>query len=226
MVSVLEEKNLHHAIALVGDVSEQKIRLKTFLGKLVGENISSHPDVWWEVFDIFTVEDARALRTRQAMKPIAGDKKYLVVETTRLTLEAQNALLKVLEEPSPGTHIFLLLPNLSGILPTVISRLQIEQAVAREEGSASSDIAEFVRMKPAERLQADFIVTLIKDKNRSGAYDFLVSLERYIYEQREAGAQLTKEQQDILKHLAQMRDYVLDTGSSVKLILESVCVLV
>ena len=59
------------------------------------------------------------------LKPLGGGRKvYVLEEADKLTPEAANALLKLLEEP-PGDVLFLLLARNPGALPpTVLSRCQ------------------------------------------------------------------------------------------------------
>lgn len=57
-------------------------------------------------------------------RPIISDKKVIVIENAHLlTKGAQNALLKVIEEPPEYAVFFLLCDSRSGILPTVMSRV-------------------------------------------------------------------------------------------------------
>ena len=58
------------------------------------------------------------------VRPIISDKKVIIIENAHLlTKGAQNALLKVIEEPPEYAVFFLLCDSKSGILPTVISRV-------------------------------------------------------------------------------------------------------
>ncbi|MCH8912569.1 MAG: hypothetical protein IIA33_03265 [Planctomycetes bacterium] len=58
-------------------------------------------------------------------KPVLGVAKVFVIrECERLTLGAQNALLKTLEEPPDATHLILLTNALGKLLPTTRSRCQ------------------------------------------------------------------------------------------------------
>lgn len=58
------------------------------------------------------------------VRPLISDKKVIVIENAHLlTKGAQNALLKVIEEPPEYAVFFLLCDNKSTILPTVISRV-------------------------------------------------------------------------------------------------------
>ncbi len=56
-------------------------------------------------------------------KPALGSRKVFVLrETEKLTSAAQNALLKTLEEPPPGTFLILICRALDSLLPTTRSR--------------------------------------------------------------------------------------------------------
>lgn len=57
------------------------------------------------------------------IKPYSSDYKiYIVEEAEKMTAEAQNALLKTIEEPPAYAVIFLLTTNLGKLLPTILSR--------------------------------------------------------------------------------------------------------
>lgn len=59
-------------------------------------------------------------------KPIRGRAKMFIVrEADRMTIQAQNALLKTLEEPPGNTIIILLVSYSDRLLPTTLSRCQI-----------------------------------------------------------------------------------------------------
>lgn len=60
------------------------------------------------------------------IKPYSSDYKiYIVDEAEKMTAEAQNALLKTIEEPPAYAVIFLLTTNLGKLLPTILSRCVI-----------------------------------------------------------------------------------------------------
>ena len=58
-----------------------------------------------------------------AIKPYSGNYKvYIVSEAEKMTAQAQNAILKTLEEPPEYVIIMLLTTNAAGFLPTIRSR--------------------------------------------------------------------------------------------------------
>lgn len=59
------------------------------------------------------------------LKPVEGARKVLLIEDAhRMNPQAQNALLKTLEEPPGASHIILTTARMRAILPTVVSRCQ------------------------------------------------------------------------------------------------------
>lgn len=67
-----------------------------------------------------------------------GSRRFLIISFRQITPEAQNALLKTLEEPTLGNHFFLITESAHGLLPTLLSRLQILQ-LANESGDDALD---------------------------------------------------------------------------------------
>ena len=73
-----------------------------------------------------TIEAIRQAKIWLAKKPFSGQKKIVIItEAQNLTLPAQNALLKTLEEPPAHSLIILTTPNPALLLPTVVSRCQV-----------------------------------------------------------------------------------------------------
>lgn len=69
------------------------------------------------------IDDVRALQKRLYLKPFKSKTKAMVIAILdRVTIEAQNSLLKVLEEPPNHTIIVLVSANKELFLPTILSR--------------------------------------------------------------------------------------------------------
>ena len=69
------------------------------------------------------IEDVRIIQKKIYLKPIKSETKAIILKACNgLTIEAQNALLKILEEPPNNTIILLLVETGSQILPTILSR--------------------------------------------------------------------------------------------------------
>ena len=87
----------------------------------------NHPDIIWvshEKPGTISVDDIRKqINSDMEIKPYYGPKKiYIVPEAQKMTVQAQNALLKTLEEPPAYAVILLLATNADALLPTILSR--------------------------------------------------------------------------------------------------------
>lgn len=72
--------------------------------------------------EYISVEDVRRIRDRAARSAYAGKSIFFVRDAARLTREAANAFLKVLEEPRGDTIFLLMAETLDDVLPTIRSR--------------------------------------------------------------------------------------------------------
>jgi len=67
----------------------------------------------------------RELRRTTALKPLEGrGRAVIIAEVEKMTTEAANALLKILEEPPQGMTMILTTSNVKALLPTIVSRCQ------------------------------------------------------------------------------------------------------
>lgn len=72
---------------------------------------------------IIGIEDVRIIQKKIYLKPRKSETKAIILKAYNgLTIEAQNALLKILEEPPNNTIILLLVEAYSQVLPTILSR--------------------------------------------------------------------------------------------------------
>lgn len=72
------------------------------------------------------IDQIREMQRKVAEKPIVSDNKvYIIDDSDTMTSEAQNCLLKTLEEPPEYAVIILIVSNESRILPTIKSRCVI-----------------------------------------------------------------------------------------------------
>ena len=72
------------------------------------------------------VDEVREIIEEVSKRPYEGDKKVIIIhEGSKLTVQAQNALLKTIEEPPEGVYIILLAESLETLLDTIKSRCQV-----------------------------------------------------------------------------------------------------
>ncbi len=87
----------------------------------------NHPDIVWvdhEKENIISVDEVRKkINNDIVIKPYSGPYKiYIIDEAEKLNEQAQNALLKTIEEPPEYAVILLLTTNIGAFLPTIVSR--------------------------------------------------------------------------------------------------------
>ena len=87
----------------------------------------NQPDIIYvshEKPNTISVDDIRAqVNNDVAIKPYSSKYKvYIINEAEKMTPQAQNAILKTLEEPPAYAVIMLLVSNMNSLLPTILSR--------------------------------------------------------------------------------------------------------
>ncbi len=203
--------NLHHAYAIVGDRRTNTEALAQFLKSVLRIEKIGNPDYSELHFETFSIDDSRELGERQRRMSFEG-KKIFVVAFDFITQEAQNALLKVLEEPTLGTHIFLVVPSADLFLPTVISRLVVINE--RRNGASSAEAKAFLKMMPGERLA--FAKEIVEEKNKQSAMALLNGLEAEFHGHIEKGFSDHRS----LNELLIAKRYMYSRSPSLKLLLE------
>ena len=115
------------------------------------------------------IDEIKDIHKKIFLKPIKSEVKAVILDDAQLlTIQAQNALLKVLEEPPIHTIIILGVDTTEALLPTILSRCQIIE-LPMEPGILSDaeipEYSEFIenlqsmkigdRLKKAEELAKD-----------------------------------------------------------------------
>jgi hypothetical protein len=165
---------LHHANLLIGEREEAEVSLREFCNKL-GIELKNNPDFFAFRNEVFGIEEARRLRLQASQKALTG-KKIFFISPLRLTLEAQNALLKTFEDPTPDTFFFLVTREEALILPTLRSRMETV-SVSKNLPSELTDAEEFLSLSLRSRLS--FVKKFIeKEKSLPVFLDNLLGLVR------------------------------------------------
>lgn len=74
------------------------------------------------------IDQLRALLKQLSTSPLeAGRRAILILDVDLMTVQAQNALLKSLEEPDPDSFFILTSSNEQALLPTVLSRCRVQR---------------------------------------------------------------------------------------------------
>jgi DNA polymerase-3 subunit delta' len=145
----------------------------------IGEH--NHPDV--SVIEpegtSIGIDPIRKLQREVYIKPYEGKKRVSVIcQGDKMTVQAQNCLLKILEEP-PGTGIILICSaGLGNLLPTVISRCQTLRMDAEESAFDSGLYREVIGrlLEPGFTQVQEITDMVLKDADRSveGFLDYLL----------------------------------------------------
>lgn len=114
--------SLHHAYLLVGERSSAEAFLHSFWAEK-GTTLTGSPDYFLFTEELFGIDEARKLTVSAARKAF-GDRKIFFIAPERVSIEAQNALLKTFEDPYENTHFFLVVREEGLIIPTLRSRMQ------------------------------------------------------------------------------------------------------
>lgn len=84
-----------------------------------------------------TIDEVRDFQKRLLLAPMQSPYTVGVIQdASLLTIEAQQALLKLLEEPPPRAYILLETDSADQLLPTIVSRCQIIRLSADSESDA------------------------------------------------------------------------------------------
>ena len=135
----VDKKVLSHSHLIVGpDGIGKSILARKFALKILNKDIDR------DYIDIihyrpkkasFGVDDVREIIEEIMKKPYEGDKKVIIIhEGNKLTIQAQNALLKTIEEPPKGVYIIILSDSMELLLDTIKSRCQIYKLTPLSKG--------------------------------------------------------------------------------------------
>lgn len=88
-------------------------------------------------------------------KPYEGDRKIVIIyEANKMTIDAQNAFLKTIEEPPNGVFIILLCEKLEAILETIKSRCQIHKLQRLNQKELQQFLSEKYKTLPIKEIKS------------------------------------------------------------------------
>ncbi len=208
--------SLHHAYVLEGEANTVVEGLKDFLDKSLNIKSFGNPDVTIMMEDTFTIDNSRELKILQSWRAVTG-KKIFIIAFRFMGHEAQNALLKTLEEPTEDTHFFIITPKVDILLPTVRSRVIVIADTAGESHVLEAEAKKFIKASVVERLAQ--VKEMIEEKDKGKAIDFVQAIERIL-------AVKPKDNAAALAQILEVEKYLQDRSSSVKLLLEHLALVI
>ncbi len=212
-------QHLHHAYLIEGERGVVLPVLKKFLFDNKHSSQSS-PDFHLFEFDVFLIEHAHEISQEQTMRGVEGNKKIFILAFNTMTSEAQNALLKTIEEPTEDTHFFFVTRTKETLIPTLRSRMQILSIEGAHDKGETKAGEEFLKASLPERLGIIEPYTKAKKDEKSEAKEeariFLISLEKALYAKLPADPSLAESLSDVIT----ASKYLSDRAPSLKLLLE------
>lgn len=211
--------NLHHAYVLEGDKEASVSNLYNFLENDLKIKTRANPDFSFNEFENFGIENGRDLRNQASRKTVQGNMRIFVIAISSITSEAQNALLKLFEEPAEGVHFFIIVSSAEIFLPTLRSRFNIlVQGRTLDLDKNNKTLAdEFIKCSYEKRLS--LLKDIIENKDKTQSLKFLNDLEVTLYKYK--GSPCKNEDVEIFEMLQKSRDYIRGRAPSVKMILEN-----
>lgn len=211
---------LHHAYLLTsaGDPHAQVV---SFLSAR-GIHVSGSVDVLYRAYDRLGIDDVLQIVERSITRPVDLPRRVVILNFADATTEAQNALLKLLEEPPAPSIFFIVTPSPRTLLPTLRSRLF--DIAAPHEDTVPAAVAGFARDTAAARLL--YIKELLATKDDDEVHtlmeitNFLSALERLL-----AAHVLQAPMREGLRSLYAAKRALTTPGAALKPLLEQLAIL-
>ncbi|OGI94522.1 hypothetical protein A3A03_02385 [Candidatus Nomurabacteria bacterium RIFCSPLOWO2_01_FULL_40_18] len=232
----LDKNNLHHAYLIEGARDEIVPEVLSFC-EILDVKTSGNPDFCQITVDSFKIEEAFSLRAMSSDKGFSSGKKLFLISFNSITLDAQNVLLKMFEEPIENTHFFLVVPDVNSLLKTLVSRFYLiknentsvfggeaEKFISLPLRSRIDFIKELLTEEELEDEEGNEIIAL--DSTRSKALKFLNALEKVLHGKLVNNFSVQNSLQVCLQHFFKVREFLRMPGSSTKTLMESVALVV
>jgi hypothetical protein len=229
----------HHAYFLEGALDQFDALVHALRES---ENFAPHdPGFAPQQFEKFGIDEARELIATASLKNTGG-RTLFVLGVGSMTSEAQQALLKLFEEPQQGTQFVLLLPH-GTLLSTLRSRMldfkgqeeflkkivwpepaggqagTFSEGVLRAPTTTQNDATEFLASPYKKR--SDWVAAFLKDEEdaRERTRSFFTELEAALHPHMSSA-----NVRAALEDLMHLRQYLNDRAPSLKMILEHLAV--
>ncbi len=126
-----------------------------------------------------SIDTVRQMINFLSLKPYQHSFKIgLIIEPEKLTLEAQNALLKTLEEPGDHNYIFILTSQPNRLLPTIISRCHFENI-----STSHPPVDQNSLLVPQKTIGENLLLSSKLPSTKETALLFLKNQQRYLHQQ-------------------------------------------
>lgn len=223
LIELGKREKLHHAYALEGDRKTAISNLYNFFENNLKIETKANFDFYFNEFESFGIDSGREIREQASRKSVNSKMRIFVIAFSSITSEAQNALLKLFEEPAEGVHFFVITPTSEIFLPTLKSRFQIIKLKSIiDDDKALVDA--FIKASKSSRIK--LLKDIIENKDKEQALEFLNNLESILYKNLSKARPWTYGDLGVFETIQKSRDYLRRRAPSVKMILENVALAV
>lgn len=214
---------LHHVYVIEGAHDEIIDTLTSSVEHHLGIKAAGNPDFSVVRYEVFSIDEARALKEAQMRVAFGGAYKIFIISALSFPPETQNALLKTFEEPTVGTHFFIILPRAEILLPTLRSRVQV---VSGTDSVMSQEAYKFAEKFFLATLEDRFamIKKLVEKKDRELFRVILDHLERIVRERTKG--KYDESSARTFNELYKTKEYLASRGSSPKMLLEHIAMVI
>lgn len=207
-LSDITHDRLHHAYGVEG----VGIPVVQAIADWVKKNIPLATSVQFS-YQTLGINEARQLSSLTKYRT-GSEVQIIIITAATITREAQNAMLKLFEEPVSGVHFFLIVPAFSILLPTLRSRLMRVRVDVKNE--SSFDVQKFISETPSDRLVT--IEQLLK--NTTTEEESKGSVTRMVLDALEGYCARNTHSERIISAILFVRKYAELQGASHKMLLE------
>ncbi len=189
----------HHAVLLVNKDLENVDLPKKY-------QVNS-TDVNHLYFEKLTLNEVKQLIAKLNIRPYSKEEQVFVVSLREITTEAQNALLKILEDPPADVKIYFIVPYEEILLKTVRSRMQILNKASVKDTPSNNNYKDFKKLNYGHRLET--ISMKVKDKEWVNSMINGMESEAYLTKNR-----------SLMREVLFARKFLHLSGSSPKMLIE------
>lgn len=193
---------MHHTNLLVGSLPWARTIIPL-------ENQEASSDISVLEYARMSIAEVRTLIHEASMRPSERAYRVFIISCGSILGEAQNALLKLFEEPNAHTVFYFIIPRVDILLPTLLSRFQI--LGIEERGVVNGDTTDFFNATYTDRLT--LIAKKIEAEDSAWIQTLVESLAAYAHKIK---------QPELIRDVLFLESYIHAPGSSKKMLLEHI----
>ena len=147
-------------------ITTTDIDFAAYLQPLGHQFIINNPDIY--SLDDYSIEAIRSIKKFISQTPYQHSSKIIIIKNAHLLQpEAQNALLKMLEEPGENNYFFLTTNRPSQLLPTIVSRCH------QIKNNSPTIITKSPLIRPTTNLKDNLFLTESIVTTKEGTLEYL-----------------------------------------------------